>query len=88
MDQVEEMHALDSYASQKKGNVSEHSIREKDDRDRINLAKVGKRQVLKVCNFPPRVPELCPHLIKRRFGLMSMTGFSCGLMCTWEAMLV
>lgn len=26
--------------------------------------------------------------IQRRFGLVSMTGFSCGLMCTWEGMLV
>ncbi|OSS47615.1 hypothetical protein B5807_07485 [Epicoccum nigrum] len=41
------------------------------DRDRYELAKVGKEQVL-----------------KRRFGLVSMTGLSCGLMCTWESLLV
>ncbi|KAF1995268.1 amino acid transporter [Amniculicola lignicola CBS 123094] len=26
--------------------------------------------------------------LKRRFGLVSMTGLSCGLMCTWESLLV
>ncbi|EUC44350.1 hypothetical protein COCMIDRAFT_27322 [Bipolaris oryzae ATCC 44560] len=41
------------------------------DRDRYELARVGKEQVL-----------------KRRFGLVSMTGLSCGLMCTWETLLV
>ncbi|KAH6611948.1 amino acid/polyamine transporter I [Boeremia exigua] len=41
------------------------------DRDRYELARVGKEQVL-----------------KRRFGLVSMTGLSCGLMCTWESLLV
>lgn len=71
MDKTDEMHAPGNYALQKRGNVSEYTMVEEDDRDRVNLAKVGKKQVL-----------------KRRFGLMSMTGFSCGLMCTWEAMLV
>lgn len=28
------------------------------------------------------------QVLTRRFGLVSMTGFSCGLMCTWEGMLV
>ncbi|KAI9681716.1 MAG: hypothetical protein M1822_007068 [Bathelium mastoideum] len=40
------------------------------DQDRVELARAGKKQVL-----------------KRNFGLVSMTGFSCGLMCTWEGML-
>ncbi|PSN69517.1 amino acid transporter [Corynespora cassiicola Philippines] len=41
------------------------------DRDQYELARIGKKQVL-----------------KRRFGLVSMTGLSCGLMCTWESLLV
>jgi len=41
------------------------------DKDRYELARAGKQQVL-----------------KRRFGLVSMTGLSCGLMCTWESLLV
>ncbi|KAF2240361.1 amino acid transporter [Trematosphaeria pertusa] len=28
------------------------------------------------------------EVLTRRFGFWSMTGFSCGLMCTWEGMLV
>ncbi|KAF2111168.1 amino acid permease-like protein [Lophiotrema nucula] len=28
------------------------------------------------------------QVLKRRFGLVSMTGLSCGLMCTWETLLV
>ena len=28
------------------------------------------------------------QVLERRFGFVSMTGFSCGLMCTWESMLV
>ena len=28
------------------------------------------------------------QVLERRFGLVSMTGFSCGLMCTWESTLV
>ncbi|KAI9660069.1 MAG: hypothetical protein M1821_001421 [Bathelium mastoideum] len=28
------------------------------------------------------------QVLQRRFGLMSMTGFSCGLMATWEGLLV
>ncbi|KAH8728986.1 amino acid/polyamine transporter I [Phaeosphaeriaceae sp. PMI808] len=28
------------------------------------------------------------QVLKRRFGLVSMTGLSCGLMCTWESLLV
>ncbi|KAL9000336.1 MAG: hypothetical protein Q9169_001053 [Polycauliona sp. 2 TL-2023] len=41
------------------------------DRDRDELARLGKRQVL-----------------KRNFGFMSMLGFSCTIMVTWEGMLV
>ncbi|KAH9876820.1 hypothetical protein IAQ61_002181 [Plenodomus lingam] len=52
------------------GSISEAKGKEFD-RDRYELAKAGKQQVL-----------------KRRFGLVSMTGLSCGLMCTWESLLV
>ncbi|KAL9051905.1 MAG: hypothetical protein Q9206_004520 [Seirophora lacunosa] len=41
------------------------------DRDRDDLARLGKKQVL-----------------KRNFGFMSMLGFSCTIMVTWEGMLV
>lgn len=40
------------------------------DVDRVELANIGKKQVL-----------------KRRFGFMSMIGFSCTLMGTWAGLL-
>ncbi|KAF2704304.1 amino acid transporter [Pleomassaria siparia CBS 279.74] len=54
-----------------KHSVSESKMANDFDRDRYELARAGKQQVL-----------------KRRFGLVSMTGLSCGLMCTWESLLV
>lgn len=57
MDKTNEIHALGNYALQKRGNVSEYTILEEDDRDRVNLAKVGKKQVLKVRDFPDCTPE-------------------------------
>ncbi|CAO2652761.1 Nn.00g021720.m01.CDS01 [Neocucurbitaria sp. VM-36] len=60
----------DDLRARNKGSISE-SKGQDFDRDRYELARVGKQQVL-----------------KRRFGLVSMTGLSCGLMCTWESLLV
>lgn len=57
MDKTDEIHALGNYALQKRGNVSEYTNVEEDDRDRVNLAKVGKKQVLKVRDFPACTPE-------------------------------
>ncbi|KAH7120739.1 amino acid/polyamine transporter I [Dendryphion nanum] len=56
-----------------RGRVSlmESKVASDFDCDRYELARAGKKQVL-----------------KRRFGLVSMTGLSCGLMCTWESLLV
>ncbi|KAL8685422.1 MAG: hypothetical protein Q9218_007772 [Villophora microphyllina] len=45
--------------------------RSPDDRDREELARLGKKQVL-----------------KRNFGFMSMLGFSCTMLVTWEGLLV
>ncbi|KAJ4362981.1 hypothetical protein N0V83_010098 [Neocucurbitaria cava] len=60
----------DDLRARNKGSISE-SKGQDFDKDRYELARVGKQQVL-----------------KRRFGLVSMTGLSCGLMCTWESLLV
>ncbi|KAF1843337.1 amino acid transporter [Cucurbitaria berberidis CBS 394.84] len=60
----------DVFRTRAKGSISETKGQDFD-RDRYELARVGKQQVL-----------------KRRFGLVSMTGLSCGLMCTWESLLV
>ncbi|PVH98102.1 amino acid transporter [Periconia macrospinosa] len=60
-----------AYGHRVKNSVSEPIKPNDFDRDKYELARVGKEQVL-----------------KRRFGLVSMTGLSCGLMCTWESILV
>ncbi|KAF2197262.1 amino acid transporter [Delitschia confertaspora ATCC 74209] len=71
MDKTVELQTVDDEGLHNRHQVSE-SNRDKDfDRDRYELARAGKKQVL-----------------KRRFGLVSMTGLSCGLMCTWESLLV
>lgn len=62
MDKTDEMHAPGNYALQKRGNVSEYTMVEEDDRDRVNLAKVGKKQVLKVCDYLACTPEWWPEL--------------------------
>ncbi|KAF1960761.1 amino acid transporter [Byssothecium circinans] len=61
----------DEFRQRAKSSVSEAKGVNDFDRDRYELARAGKEQVL-----------------KRRFGLVSMTGLSCGLMCTWESILV
>ena len=66
------------------GNDSGH------DRDVHTLARLGKRQVLKV-----GPPKLTAHRVlalimfwQRRFGFMSMLSFSCTVLVTWEGVLV
>lgn len=63
------------------------------DKDENTLARLGKKQVLKVCTWlirPVRL-ELETLLIgaqmKRRFGFLSLFGFSCTILITWETAL-
>lgn len=69
-----ELRVFDGDDLHKRNNISEIALsnqHNEHDKDTSELAKAGKKQVL-----------------KRRFGLVSMTGLSCGLMCTWESLLV
>ena len=64
---------MESYALKPLGTISSSArgeTRLRSDRDRSELAYVGKNQVL-----------------RRNFGFMSMLGFSCTLMSTWEGLL-
>lgn len=59
------------------------------DHDRDDLARLGKRQVLKVRNgqfLSAQSGRLTDG--QRNFGFMSMLGFSCTIMVTWEGLLV
>lgn len=62
--------------------------------DDANLARMGKRPVLKVKwlafdTFVRPLPnERFTNSDKRNFGLMSMLGFSCTILITWEGLVV
>ncbi|KAF2014378.1 amino acid transporter [Aaosphaeria arxii CBS 175.79] len=73
MEKAVELRTLDDEVlhNRGRGSVLAEKVAGDFDRDRYELARAGKQQVL-----------------KRRFGLVSMTGLSCGLMCTWESLLV
>ncbi|KAF2656096.1 amino acid transporter [Lophiostoma macrostomum CBS 122681] len=73
MEKTIELQTLDEEVlhCRRNASVSESKAASDLDQDRRELARVGKKQVL-----------------KRRFGLVSMTGLSCGLMCTWESLIV
>ncbi|KAF2188667.1 amino acid transporter [Zopfia rhizophila CBS 207.26] len=71
MDKIVELRTLDDEIVHHRGQLSESKLASDFDLDKYELARAGKKQVL-----------------KRRFGLLSMTGLSCGLMCTWESLLV
>lgn len=87
MDRLQEMQILD-------GKSPEHTQIEIEgpssyDRDRDELARLGKKQVLKVSNPPsPLSKDRALTDEQRNFGFMSMLGFSCTIMVTWEGMLV
>lgn len=49
MNRPQEMHTFVGRAMQKNGDVSKYTIMEDDNKDTLNLAKAGKKQVLKVC---------------------------------------
>ena len=59
------------------------------DRDRDGLARLGKKQVLKVLLTRARIRAISKiDPSQRNFAFMSMVGFSCTMMQTWEGILV
>lgn len=86
-----EMQSLEGTQQKDDDRVAHHGMEgDESNRDTMALARSGKKQVLTVNTLSlERLQH--PKYTKstqRRFGLVSMTGFSCGLMCTWEGMLV
>ena len=60
------------------------------DRDAADLARLGKKPVLKASSellIQPLVFTLIMFL-QRRFGFMSLLGFSCTILITWEGILM
>ena len=61
------------------------------DKDQVELARTGKKQILKVRIGPMTFARSTSSMLierQRNFGFMSMLGFSCTLMATWEGVLV
>lgn len=61
------------------------------DRDRADLIRLGKKPVLRV-GLDSRISRQVVmktdvFYLKRNFGFMSMLGFSCTVLTTWEATL-
>ena len=85
---------LDTLRTQKGSNSIDHAEIEAQsawDKDQVELARTGKKQILKVRTGPMKsARSICSMLIeiKRNFGFMSTLGFSCTLMATWEGVLV
>lgn len=64
-----------------------------DKQDDLALARLGKKAVLKVCiehhvSLEKRPNTQLIDIIQRRFGFLSILGFSCTVLITWEASLV
>lgn len=73
------------------GRVDEHGDSKPHTRDEVDMARLGKKQVLKVrpCIAKPCIDvSVLTYGYQRNFGFMSMLGFSCTMMVTWEAILM
>lgn len=89
MEKTIELQTLDDEVVHRRrmASVSESKAASDFDRDRYELARAGKKQVLKVGHTFQEAYHWLTNK-QRRFGLVSMTGLSCGLMCTWESLIV
>ncbi|KAI9868897.1 MAG: hypothetical protein M1830_005474, partial [Pleopsidium flavum] len=85
---MDSAHELESFKFVRRDDPPDIGIEARSplDRDRYDLARLGKKQVLKVramSRFGLDTNKLM-YLPQRNFGLMSMLGFSCTVMTTWE----
>lgn len=79
----QELHSLKGFRSKGKRRNAEIVSSAEMDADRAVLLRLGKKQVLKVGDLS-YAQKLSTKLGQRNFGLVSMTGFACSLMSTWE----
>lgn len=53
------------------------------------LARMGKKSVLEVCAMPSRQwTQVGTDICQRRFGWVSILGFTCTILVTWEGALM
>ena len=62
-------------------------IGSKQKHDAIDMARLGKLPVLKVLSTS-RCPSFVLTTLQRNFGFMSILGFSCTVLITWEGFLM
>ena len=71
--------------------LHEVPMRSTERQDDLALAKLGKKAVLKVCFGISWKWGRCianKWVFQRRFGFLSILGFSCTVLITWEGSLV
>ena len=83
----QEMHSPGGFRAKGTRNDAETVNPAEMDADRALLLRLGKKQVLKVGGLS-LAPKVLIELGQRNFGLVSMTGFACSLMSTWEGAIV
>ena len=80
----------DGDREKKSPQTVETEVPSEAERDAQALARLGKKPVLKVhlrhCTFAFQGSE--SNEAKRRFSFMSMLGFTCTILITWEAVLM
>ena len=82
-----EMRQIDASNSK----TSHHSVMEvqpSHDRDATILARMGKKQVLKVYASGLEAWHKILIALQRNLGFMSMLSFSCTILATWEGVLM
>ena len=60
---------------------------DKANRDELDLLRIGKRPVLKVCVTSGK-RRATAYPLQRSFGFMSILGYSCTILITWEGVLL
>lgn len=83
----QEMHSLEGFRSKETRSGVETANSAEMDADRAVLLRLGKKQVLKVGDLS-FAQNQSTEFGQRNFGLVSMTGFACSLMSTWEGAIV
>lgn len=85
-----ELHSLKdgSVAVRRAGYSTEHIATSDLELDRSELARTGKKQVLKVLYLEPTLPSSKTHFEQRNFDLTSMIGFSSVVVSLWESVLL
>ena len=82
-----ELVIIDDKGLQKSPYQSEIEPITKEERDAQVLARLGKKSVLEVFDISI-LKCACADIPQRRFGFISILGFTCTILITWEGSLM